>query len=198
MSPPYHRPVSSALRDLTRQLIDVLDEAGDNLERQHDELVVATKKILALDGLDTAVANPAWSGSTEEGAATGWLYQDGDVRIVRGTLPAGFTLPPHNHGGWNIFAVYRGAVKYTSYRRLDDRSTPWYADLGVAEDRIMTDGDVTVLPGPPHDIHTVTGLAPLTTTLLIARGRFSELREHYLPDEHCYVVRPGDARGRMR
>ena len=57
------------------------------------------------------------------------------------------------------------------------------------------DGDVTVLPGPPDDVHTITGLAELSTTLLIARGRFSEIREHYLPHEHCYVLRPGDARG---
>jgi predicted metal-dependent enzyme (double-stranded beta helix superfamily) len=190
--------VSAALRDLTRRLIDVLDEAGADVERRGDELVDVTRNILALPGLDTVVANPAWSGGTEEGAATGWLYQDGDVRIVRGTLPAGFTLPPHNHGGWNIFGVYRGAVKYTSYRRLDDRSTKWFAELGVAEDRIMSDGDVTVLPGPPHDIHTITGLAPLTTTVLIARGRFDEVREHYLPSERCYVLRAGDARGQVR
>ena len=188
--------MSSALRDLTRQLIDVLDEAGDDLGPRDDELVEATKKILSLPGLDTAVANPAWSGSTEEGAATGWLYQDGDVRIVRGTLPAGFTLPPHNHGGWNIFGIYRGAVHYRSYRRLDDRSRPHVADLEVAEDRVMVDGDVTLLPAPPDDIHAVTALAAVTTSLLVARGPFDAVREQYLPDCRAYYEVPAEEAAR--
>ncbi len=186
------------LRALTQRLIEVLDEAGDRVETRSDDLIARTRDILALPGLADVVANPAWSGPSGDGPSAGWLYQDGDVRITRGQLPAGFTLPPHNHGAWNIFAVYLGAVKYTSYRRLDDRSAAYHADLEVAEDRIMTDGDVTILPGPPDDVHTVTGLAVMSTTLLIARGRFSEIREHYLPHEHCYVLRPGDARGYSR
>jgi predicted metal-dependent enzyme (double-stranded beta helix superfamily) len=188
----------ATLRDLTLDLIEALDKAGDDVEGHADILVARTQEILRLPALDEAVANPAWSEPTTGGPATGWLYQDGDIRIVRGTMPAGFTLPPHNHGSWNIFGVYRGAVKYTSYRRLDDRTQSYHADLAVAEDRIMTDGDVTILPPPPHDVHTVTGLAELTTTLLIARGRFSDVREHYLVDDHCFVLRPGDARGYTR
>jgi predicted metal-dependent enzyme (double-stranded beta helix superfamily) len=187
-----------SLRALTQRLIDVLDDAGDDVVRRADDLIAVTTEILALPGLDTVVANPAWSDDPDGGARAGWLYQDGDVRITRGSLPAGFTLPPHNHGGWNIFGVYRGAVKYTSYRRLDDRSAAYHADLEVDEDRIMRDGDVTVLPGPPHDVHTITGLAPTSTTLLVARGRFSDIREHYLPEERCYILRPGDARGYQR
>ncbi len=188
----------NALRPLALQLIDVLDAAGDDVQSRADDLIDRTRAILALPDLDTVVANPAWSGDHGDGPAAGWLYQDGDARITRGRLPAGFTLPPHNHGAWNIFAVYRGAVKYTSYRRVDDRSLPYHAELEVAEDRIMTDGDVTILPGPPHDVHTVTGLADVSTTLLVARGRFAEVREHYLPSERCYVLRPGDARGYQR
>jgi len=198
MPPPAPDMMPAALRQRTQALIGILDDVGDDLERRADDLVACTKEILALPGLADVVANPAWSQATGDGPAAGWLYQDGDVRITRGSLPAGYTLPPHNHGSWNIFGVYHGAVKYTSYRRLDDRTTPHHADLGVAEDRIMSDGDVTILPGPPHDIHTITGLAEMSTTILVARGRFAEMREHYLPDEHCYILRPGDARGYAR
>jgi predicted metal-dependent enzyme (double-stranded beta helix superfamily) len=101
-------------------------------------------------------------------------------------MPAGFIQSPHNHGNWNIFGIYRGAAQYRSYRRLDDRSRPFVADLEVVEDRVMTDGDVTLLPGPPNDIHTVAGLAPMTTSLLVARGPFAAMREQYLPDRHAY------------
>jgi hypothetical protein len=197
---PSPAPDTSAavLRHRTQALIAILDDVGGDVERRADDLVACTREILAVPGLADVVANPAGSPASGDGPAAGWLYQDGDVRITRGTLPAGYTLPPHNHGSWNIFGVYRGAVKYTSYRRLDDRTRPHHADLGVAEDRIMTDGDVTILPGPPHDIHTVTGLAEITTTILVARGRFADIREHYLPDEHCYILRAGDARGYAR
>ena len=41
-------------------------------------------------------------------------------------------------------------------------------------------------------------LATISTTLLVARGQFAEVREHYLPSEGCYILRPGDARGYAR
>jgi len=63
-------------------------------------------------------------------------------------------------------------------------------DLEVATNRVMTDGDVTVLPAPPHDIHAVTALAPRTTTLLVARGPFSAVRRQYLPELGAYRELP--------
>ena len=184
------------VRDCAARIIDLLDEVGDDVLAKEKELTRAVEDLLALPNLDTVVANPAWTATGDNEPTTGWLYNDGDVRIVRGTLTAGYTLAPHNHGSWNLFGVYRGAVKYTSYRRVDDRSRPYYADLEVAEDRIMSDGDVTVLPAPPHDVHGVIGLAPLTTTVLVARGRFSPVREHYIPEQRCYVNKHGDATGK--
>ena len=186
------------VRDAALRLVDVLDDVGDDICSREKEITAIMQDLLAVPGLDEVTANPTWTDPGSGRTTAGWLYYDCDVRIVRGRMPAGFAQTPHNHGSWNIFGVYRGAVKYTSYRRLDDRTQAYYADLAVAEDRIMTDGDVTILPPPPHDVHTVTGLAEMTTTLLIARGRFSEVREHYLVDDHCFVLRPGDARGYTR
>jgi hypothetical protein len=183
-------------RILVHELIALLDKAGPRIESQADEISTCFGEILKLPGLDTAPASPAGAG-TVGAASVGWLYQDGDVRITRGLLPAGFTQTPHNHGAWNIFGIYRGAVKYTSYRRMDDRSVPYVAELQVAEDRVMTDGDLTLLPGPPHDIHAVTGLAEQTVTLLVARGEFAPVRECYLPDQGCYVLRKGDGGGQQ-
>ena len=133
--------------------------------------------------------HPAGSDAGDD-VSTGWLYQDGDLRIVRGRMRAGFSQEPHDHGAWNIFAVYRGACHYRAYRRLDDGSRPYRADLEVATDLVMTDGDVTVLPAPPHDIHAVTALAPSTTTLLVARGPFNSVRRQYLPELGAYRELP--------
>jgi predicted metal-dependent enzyme (double-stranded beta helix superfamily) len=186
----------TTVRDCALRLIELLDKVGDDVLAKEKELAEAVGNVLALPDLEIVNANPSPTAIEPGQASVGWLYQDGDVRIVRGKVPVGMAQQPHNHGSWNLFGVYRGAVKYRSYRRLDDRSVPYFADLEVVEDRIMTDGDVTVLPGPPHDIHAVTGLAPMTTTVLVARGSFDAVREHYIPEDRCYTHEAGDTRGR--
>jgi hypothetical protein len=177
----------TAVRVHARQLIEVLDEIGDDVLRKEKEIISIMQSLLAVPGLDKVLANPS-AAAAGGPFSTGWIYYDCDLRITRGIIDAGFVQRPHNHGTWNILGVYRGAMHYRSYERLDDGSRPFYADLVVAEDRIMTDGDVTVLPGPPHDIHTNAALAPGTVTLLVARDDFSATREQYLPDLKSYYL----------
>lgn len=180
------------VREPVLRLIEVLDEVGDDILKREKEITSIMQDLLAVPGLDEINANPTWTEAGSGQASTGWLYYDCDVRVVRGRMPAGFTQTPHNHGSWNIFGIYRGAVQYRSYRRLDDRSRPYFADLEVAEDRVMTDGDVTLLPAPPDDIHAVTALAPVTTSLLVARGPFDAIREQYLPERQAYYGVPAE------
>jgi len=180
-----HSPVRTAARDL----LEVLDRVGDDVGAAEGEIETIMKELLLVEWLDDVDATPAGSDAGDD-VANGWLYQDGDLRIVRGRMRAGFSQEPHDHGAWNIFAVYRGACHYRAYRRLDDGSRPYRADLEVATDLVMTDGDVTVLPAPPHDIHAVTALAPSTTTLLVARGPFNSVRRQYLPELGAYRELP--------
>ena len=179
----------SPLRMAARCLLDVLDRVGDDVGAAEGEIEAIVKELLLVEWLDDVDATPA-GGDADDEVSTGWLYQDGDLRIVRGRMRAGFSQEPHDHGAWNIFAVYRGACHYRAYRRLDDGSRPYRADLEVATDLVMTDGDVTVLPAPPHDIHAVTALAPRTTTLLVARGPFNSVRRQYLPELGAYRELP--------
>ena len=176
------------IRSCALALIDVLDACGDDVGSHEKELTVAMEDLLALPGLDEVPATPT---RTDDGVV-GWIYYDGDLRIVRGRMAAGMRLEPHDHGEWNLFAVYHGAVHYTSYRRLDDQTVPYHAELEAVEDRVMRDGDVTVMPGPPGDIHGVVALAPMTTTLLVARGAFLPTRRQYLPEQNTYLEFEGD------
>jgi predicted metal-dependent enzyme (double-stranded beta helix superfamily) len=175
-----------AVRDGAVRLVEILDEVGDDICSAEKEITAVMADLLAIPGLDEITASPSGASSPSDRTSTGWIYYDCDLRIVRGRMPAGFVQSPHNHGSWNIFGIYRGAAHYRSYRRLDDRSQRYVADLEVAEDRVMTDGDITLLPAPPDDIHTVAALAPVTTSLLVARSQFSAIREQYLPDRHTY------------
>jgi predicted metal-dependent enzyme (double-stranded beta helix superfamily) len=179
----------SAVRTAATRLFEVLDRVGDDVGAAEGEIAAIMKELLLVEWLDD-VDGTAAGGDVDDDVSTGWLYQDGDLRIVRGRMRAGFFQEPHDHGAWNIFAVYRGACYYRAYRRLDDGSRPYRADLEVATDRVMTDGDVTVLPAPPHDIHAVTALAPRTTTLLVARGPFNAVRRQYLPEFGAYRELP--------
>ena len=181
--------MAPSIRACAHQLIELVDKVGNDVLAEEAAINDAMRELLALPALDTMVATPV-RADTHSGI--GWIYYDGDVRIVRGVMPAGMHLYPHNHGGWNLFGVYRGAVHYRSYRRVDDGSIPYHAELALVEDRVMRDGDVTVLPGPPHDIHGVIGLAPSTTTILVARGFFAPAREQYDPDRNTYLVFQGD------
>jgi hypothetical protein len=200
---------ASAVRDCAGRLLEILDDVGDDVARREKDIVAVMEDLLALPGLDTVVASPVWTGAgnavaraapgagnVADGPTIGWLYQDTDLRIVRGTIGAGFEQIPHDHGTWNLFGVYRGAVHYRSYRRVDDGRVPFHAELEVVEDRVMTDGDVTVLPAPPGDVHAVVGLAPLSTTLLVARGAFAAERRRYLVDRGTYYLVPSEEAGR--
>lgn len=184
------------VRESVLRLIELLDAVGDDICEREKEITAVMQELLALPGLDEVTANPTWTEAAPGRATAGWLYYDCDVRVVRGRMPAGFAQTPHNHGSWNIFGIYRGAVHYRSYRRVDDRSRPYFAHLEVAEDRVMTDGDVTLLPAPPDDIHAVTALAPVTTSLLVARGPFDAVREQYLPDRDAYYGVPAQEAAR--
>ncbi len=175
-----------AVREGAARLVEILDEVGDDILSAEKEITAVMADLLAVPGLDEVTASPSGKASPSDRTSTGWIYYDCDLRIVRGRMPAGFVQSPHNHGSWNIFGIYRGAAHYRSYRRLDDRSQRYVADLEVAEDRVMSDGDITLLPAPPDDIHTVAALAPVTTSLLVARSHFSAIREQYLPDRGTY------------
>jgi len=177
-----------SVRDAMTKLIVVLDEVGDDLLSAEKEIVVAMQDLMSIPGLDT-VGTQSKSADLGPGKpTTGLLYFDGEYRLTRGMMPAGFAQKPHNHGAWNILSVYRGAMHYRSYRRLDDGTQPYVADLEIAEDRVMGEGDVTVLPGPPHDIHATAGLAPMTVSFLIARQEFGAMRQQYLPELKSYYV----------
>lgn len=183
-----------SVRSAMADLIAVINGAGDDVAPVAEQIKDKMRALLSVPGLDE-MSGPSTSPPGSP-FSTNVIYYDGEFRVVRGTLPAGFVQRPHNHGAWNLLAVYKGAMHYRSYRRRDDGSQPFVADLEVAEDRVMTDGECTVLPGPPHDIHATAGLAPLTTTLLIAREQFLPLREQYLPELKSYYLIDGEAAAR--
>lgn len=121
---------------------------------------------------------------------TWWLYYDGELNVIRSVLAKGARIPAHNHGAWNVTGVVEGALRYVTYHRADAGDVPGRAELHVAEDAVLCDGELLFCPPPPDDIHEVECLQDETMTILVA-PQFAEVREYYAPAEGTYVLRGG-------
>lgn len=118
-----------------------------------------------------------------------WLYFDTSMSIVCGPLPKLFSVPVHNHGTWEAMALYRGAIKYTSYHRADNGDLEYYAKLEVEKDLILRAGDVALTPSPPHDVHCFTGLADDTYAVSVIGNPLAAERMYFDPDREYYIRR---------
>jgi predicted metal-dependent enzyme (double-stranded beta helix superfamily) len=117
-----------------------------------------------------------------------WLYFDTTMSIVCGPLPKLFSVPVHNHGTWEVLALYRGAVKYTSYHRLDACDVEYYAELEVEKDVILRAGDITLTPPPPNDLHGFTGLADDSFAVSVIGNPLAPKRMYFRPDQQYYIT----------
>jgi len=65
--------------------------------------------------------------------------------------------PAHDHGTWAVVAGVEGKEKNTSYRRIDDRSRPDYAELEVRKETIAGPGELVCMKtGGIHAVQNVT------------------------------------------
>ncbi len=82
------------------------------------------------------------------------IHRADDITIRATVWQPNIGAPAHNHNGWAMVGVIEGHERNTAYRRVDDGSRPWKADLQEA-------GIAEVAPGqsayviPPNDVHAV-------------------------------------------
>lgn len=75
------------------------------------------------------------------------LHEEPDHQLavfVASWLP-GRGTPPHDHGTWAVVAGLKGCERNTRWRRIDDGARPGYAEISVAEERLVGAGDVVVM-----------------------------------------------------
>lgn len=86
---------------------------------------------------------------------TGFDIHLGDALSVQAIVwQADTRTPTHNHNSWVVLGVLRGAESNTTYRRIDDGSTPWHAKLEKQATVITLPGETAVMI-PRNDIHSV-------------------------------------------
>jgi predicted metal-dependent enzyme (double-stranded beta helix superfamily) len=122
------------------------------------------------------------------------LYYDGELSITLDNFPKGKKIPPHDHGVWELLAIYRGQVEHTVYERLDDGSKPGYADLKVIEDRVLGTGDLSLV-AQPAEIHSFSALTDDCFSVTVVGGNYAANRHYFNPAEKTYVQRVPKVRG---
>jgi predicted metal-dependent enzyme (double-stranded beta helix superfamily) len=158
---------------------------GDAVAEAMQECMAGLRPILAAE--DPQLITYFRKSAHTEGSRV--LYYDGSLGVVFNSVKCGSIVPIHNHGLPEVVGVYSGSILYRTYDRLDDGAVPNVAKLALREERVMTDGDVSVLPEPPNDIH---GLRALKDTLVmnIIPGALQPIRQYYYPSESIYIELP--------
>ena len=156
------------------------------------ELVTRSRRHLA-QLLDAPATEPWLAALLEEAPASRELHRDPahDFLLLAHTEQTGLYRPPHDHGrGWVVYAVQRGEMEMSTYRRVHDLRGN--AHLVKRESFALSAGDVRVfLPGDIHDTRCVAG--PLTLFRLTSRDLKKEEVTRY-PEPSASVVTAPSAR----
>ena len=178
------------VRACALRIIEAMDRFASEPNKFSQSVVTALRDLSDVDDL-------ADMGVPRQGnnvANSQYLYFDGDLSIILFEVPADTAVPPHDHGVWEAFCVYRGAVQHKVYTRADDQTVAGYAELEVLEDRKMQPGDVAIV-APPADIHGFCADEPGTLGITVMAGAYKPDRHYYQPEANSYVIKtPVNAR----
>ncbi|SLN72111.1 hypothetical protein [Oceanibacterium hippocampi] len=121
-------------------------------------------------------------------AFSSYLYFDGELSILLFEIPHDRAVPPHDHGVWEGFCVYRGKVRHSVYRRADDGTVDGFAELETVEESDMGPGDLSIVT-PPADIHGFQALEEGSLGITVVNGVYKPERLYYQPEAKTYVVK---------
>jgi predicted metal-dependent enzyme (double-stranded beta helix superfamily) len=146
------------IRELIAESRRLCAEMDDDAARV-EALKPAFAKLLGADGwLPTEYASPDRKSGMGGGIGQYALYraEDGSLCLFSLVVPAGSSTPVHDHLAWGLIGVYRGEQSETIYRRLDDGSDEARAELEIARQQRVQQGEFYALLPPRDDIHYVS------------------------------------------
>lgn len=148
-------PEVRELIEETRRLTREIEADAERVEA----LKPAFSRLLAADGwLPSEYASPDETSGMGGGIGQYAIYraEDGSLTLFSLVIPAGASTPVHDHLAWGLIGVYRGEQAEKIYARLDDGSDDEHAELAVAKELHVRQGDFYALLPPTDDIHYVT------------------------------------------
>jgi len=186
---PEMRALASPIRRYASDLIEVLDRHRGNIAPAYGEVMPILHRFLSDPTLqDLGVRR---EGNHTPGSQ--WLYHDYELEVDLSTFKPDVAVPVHNHGTWEFIAPHRGTFSYTSFVRVDDRSTDGLARLEAVEERTLQPGDAAVCGPPPDDIHTFTAHGDDVLLLGMNHGPLASRRTYYDVAAGTFEVRDSKA-----
>jgi predicted metal-dependent enzyme (double-stranded beta helix superfamily) len=143
------------LNDYVTDLLQITREA-----ESEDEIITRVGPLAQRLALDkTWLQQKHYEANPEQGFGTFLLHEEPDhslAVLVVNWLP-GRGAPPHDHGTWAVVSGVEGLEKNISYRRIDDRARPDFAELEVKKETIAGPGELVCMKtGGIHSVHNET------------------------------------------
>ena len=172
------------IRACAQQILAAIDHHGSDSEALRAAIQEPLRELMRRDDL-RELGIPRHGNNV---AFSRYLYFDGELSILLFEVPKEKPVPPHDHGVWEGFCVYRGAVRHSVYRRGDDGSVEGHAELETVSEEVMRPGDIAIL-AQQADIHGFVALEEGTLGITVVNGSYKAERLYYQPEKKTYVVR---------
>ena len=160
-------------------------------ERRWAQLTPILAELLA--DLEVVEASKSWPDCVpQDGRAENLLfYEDPDFGfaingLVKGDVRQGARARIHDHAHiYTLYGVLDGHERVERYERLDDRSTPGYAEIRKSADVHVGPGEIDLVR--PYEVHTEITVGERTVAVIIRSQRGGDFNQgRYNPDTNEY------------
>ncbi|MYJ01347.1 MAG: hypothetical protein F4102_03400 [Chloroflexi bacterium] len=141
----------------TYTLMDFVEEAqriadrGDSAERQIAQIADPLERII--QRRDVLLDLPENDDPDPDKGFV--IHRSDNLTVMAVVWQRDVGAPERNHTGWAMEGVISGVEYNRNFQRVDDGSTPWFAELEEMEPTRVPTGTTTVISEPPADIHAV-------------------------------------------
>jgi predicted metal-dependent enzyme (double-stranded beta helix superfamily) len=112
----------------------------------------------------------------------------GSFSIAALVIRAGAKTPLHDHQTWTVWGAVRGRDRETRFERRGDGSL--FPDLVPLSTRIVTNPAVSLIPGPPGDIHRLENVDTSPSISVHVHGADMTHQTRNVYDEGRRIVTP--------
>src|SRR6266576_4773615 len=93
-----------SVQAVARDIIGAIDEGGGDFDAFAEAAAAACRPLLEREDL-LHIGLPRQANHADDSF---WLYWDGDLSIAISHIPAGVPIPIHDHGVWQLLAIWNG------------------------------------------------------------------------------------------
>jgi predicted metal-dependent enzyme (double-stranded beta helix superfamily) len=162
----FRRAAGGALGELVRGVSAAVRGGGGDAAVMA-RVAPALERFLAAGELDprAAVPHPGLDVTTVLLHAAA----DGGFSIAALVIRPGAATPIHDHGTWTVWGTLRGDERETRFRRTPGQGSG-FPDLVPDEARSVAVGRVSLIPGPPGDIHRLDNVGATPSVSIHVHG----------------------------